>query len=113
MVRIIVAGGRDFGNYELLCRTLDEFGENFTVIAGGARGADFLGEKYAKERNLELIVYAAEWEKYGKSAGILRNISMAKNADCLVAFWDGKSRGTKHMIEEASKRNLKVRVVHY
>ena len=86
---------------------------NVTIISGGATGADALGEQFAKENNLELIVVPANWEKYGRAAGPRRNAEMAEMADALIAFWDGKSRGTKNMIETAEKKGLLVRVVNY
>lgn len=118
MFRVIVAGGRTFGDYELLKRKLDSalvnrVAEGITIVSGTARGADQLGEKYAKERGYEIASYPADWDQYGKSAGYIRNKEMAQNADALMAFWDGESRGTKHMIDLAHKHGLKVLVVNY
>lgn len=93
----------------LLSRTTDKI----QIVCGKARGADTLGEEYAKLRSLDIAYYPANWDHDGKSAGFKRNVEMAKNADALVAFWDGKSRGTKHMIETGKKRGLKVRIVKY
>jgi hypothetical protein len=72
-----------------------------------------LGEKYAKEEGFDLEIYPAQWDKYGKSAGFRRNEQMAKIADALIAFWDGKSHGTKHMIDIMNEKNLQVKVVEY
>ena len=69
------------------------------IVSGGAHGVDFCGEAYAKKQGLKLTVIPALWDKYGKKAGILRNITMAEYADALIAVWDGKSRGTEHMIK--------------
>jgi len=117
MFRVIIAGGRDFDNYDLLKRKMDhllsETVEPIQVVCGQARGADSLGQLYAKERGYEVRYYPANWDYYGKKAGMLRNEQMAQNADALVAFWDGKSRGTKNMIENAEKYNLKIRVIKY
>ena len=117
MFRVIIAGGRDFDNYDLLKRKMDhllsETVEQIQVVCGQARGADSLGQLYAKERGYEVRYYPANWDYYGKKAGMLRNEQMAQNADALVAFWDGKSRGTKNMIENAEKYNLKIRVIKY
>lgn len=87
--------------------------EGIQIVSGGARGADKLGELYAHTNLHSLKVFPADWEKFGKSAGYIRNEEMAKYADCLVAFWDGKSRGTKHMIDLAHKHGLQVRVVSF
>lgn len=117
MFRVIIAGGRDFGDYPLLSGTMDNLLRNITeeivVVCGQARGADTLGEQYAKERGYRVDYYPADWKRYGKRAGYLRNEQMARNADALVAFWDGESRGTKLMIELAKKYGLKVRVQRY
>lgn len=88
-------------------------GEEIRIISGGAKGADALGEEYARERGFIIVRYPAEWQKYGRQAGPMRNREMAANADALIAFWDDKSKGTKNMIEEAKKRGLKVAIKHY
>lgn len=87
--------------------------DEITVVCGKARGADTLGERYAEERGYAVHYFPADWDRYGKSAGHIRNEEMAKNADALVAFWDGKSRGTKDMIKLARQYGLRVRVKNY
>lgn len=114
--RVIIAGSRDFNDYELLKRVADYLLQNkdqVVIVSGAARGADLLGERYAKERGLEIARYEANWDLYGKRAGYLRNEEMARNADALIAFWDGRSRGTKHMIEIACNEELQVKTVMY
>lgn len=117
--RVIVAGGRDFRNYDLLKKKLDYYlsrvraTHDIRIVSGLARGADRLGLVYAKENHLPVDQFPAKWNEHGKRAGYLRNAEMANNADALVAFWDGQSKGTKHMIDIAKKKKLKVRVVHY
>lgn len=117
MFRVIIAGGRDFADYDMLSRVMDQLLKNVTsdimVVCGMARGADTLGERYAIERGYQVSYYPAEWDKYGKSAGYIRNEKMAQNADALVAFWDGNSRGTKSMIELAKKYRLNIRIRYY
>lgn len=118
MRRIIIAGSRDFSDYKLLCESLDEliagFGENaIEFVSGTCRGADRLGERYAKEKGFPVKRFPANWGTYGKRAGVLRNAQMADYADTLIAFWDGMSRGTKNMISEAGRKHLKVFVVRY
>jgi hypothetical protein len=100
MFRVIVAGGREFNNYALLRDKLDfalrnKISEGITIVSGAARGADKLGEQYAVERGYNIDSHPADWDKFGKSAGYIRNKEMAQNADALMAFWDGKSRGHK------------------
>lgn len=118
MFRVIIAGGRDFGNYSLLCKTMDHLlcnkqGENIQIVCGKARGADTLGERYARERGYSANYFPANWNTYGKRAGYVRNVEMAQAADALVAFWDGQSRGTAHMIKTAREYGLLVRVIKY
>lgn len=118
-MKIIIAGSRDFSNYELLRDRLNYLLKNasdedeITIISGGARGADQLGERYAKEKGYKIIRKPANWDKYGKSAGYKRNEEMAKIADVCVCFWDGESRGTKHMIDLSKKYKLKLNVIFY
>lgn len=118
-MKIIVAGSRNFNNYELLRDRLNYLLKNasdedeITIISGGARGADQLGERYAKEKGYKIIRKPANWDKYGKSAGYKRNEEMAKIADVCVCFWDGESRGTKHMIDLSKKYKLKLNVIFY
>lgn len=116
MVKIIVAGSRSFDNYDLLEEKLDELikgRKNTEIVSGNARGADLLGERYGKERELEIKRFPADWNKFGKKAGYLRNEEMAKYADVCVCFWDGSSAGTKNMIDLAEKYKLKTFVIRY
>ena len=116
--KVIIAGGRDFSDYDMLCRYADACLRNkavdgIEVVCGKARGADSLGEQYAKDRRYAIRYFPADWEHLGKSAGFIRNDQMAAYADALIAFWDGASHGTKHMIDTATKRKLAVRVKYY
>lgn len=115
-MKVIIAGGRDFDDYDLMKRKLDHLFSKRKpdeVVSGGARGADALGEGYSKERRIPLKIFKADWDKYGKAAGHVRNAEMAGYGTHLVAFWDGKSRGTKNMIETAKRKGLDVRVIYY
>lgn len=116
--RVIIAGCRDFNDYELLKEKCDYFlqdekKEDVVIISGHASGADALGERYAQERGFLLETYPADWKAHGRTAGPIHNARMASVANALIAFWDGKSRGTKNMIETAKNHNLKVVVVRY
>lgn len=118
MKKFIIAGGRDFSDGALLfeaCSTVMGIYDMDAacVISGTAKGADTLGEEYAEHYGYSVLKRPAEWEKYGKSAGYRRNHQMALEADALIAFWDGKSRGTKNMIEEAHKARLETHVYYY
>lgn len=117
-IRCIVAGGRDFNNYKLLRKKLDKIfydtlPDDIVIISGGARGADHCGEAYAVERGLQLEVMPADWDKYGRSAGHIRNREMAKVATHCVVFWDGQSSGSRNMIELAELYELELRVIRY
>lgn len=113
-MKTIIAGGRDFTDFDILWMILCAISDPPTeIVSGGARGADKLGEKAATDVGIPLKVFRANWDLYGKSAGYKRNVDMAIYADALIAFWDGKSRGTKHMIDIAIKNNLIVRVYDY
>lgn len=116
--RVIIEGCRDFNDYELLKEKCDYFlqdekKEDVVIISNHASGADALGERYAQERGFQLETFPADWKAHGRAAGPIRNARMASAANALIAFWDGKSRGTKNMIETAKNHNLKVVVVRY
>ena len=117
MFRVIIAGSRGFDNYDLLCAYADyklsKITDEIEIVSGWAKGADQLGERYAKERGYSLRIFPAEWDIYGKRAGYLRNVKMAEYADALLAFWDGKSVGTKNMINEAILRGLRIGIKMY
>jgi hypothetical protein len=118
MFKVIIAGGRDFNDYKLLHSKCSSILNNYLpseveVVSGGAKGADLLGEMFAREKGITTKCFLPDWDFYGKKAGMLRNKEMAFYADALIAFWDGKSKGTKNMIDEAKKKGLKIRVIYY
>ena len=131
--KVIIAGSRNFSNYRLLeekCnKILASIEAEIWIISGCAIGAYLLGEKYAKNKGYYLMECPAPWEdihgkphnqigitkngdKYWKLAGLHRNELMAKEADACIVFWDGKSTGTKNMIDLAKKYKLKLRVIN-
>lgn len=115
-MKVIIAGGRDFKDYNRLKEVCDKIlinQNNIEIISGTAGGADTLGERYAQEKGYEVKKFPAKWDEFGKKAGYLRNQEMGEYADGLIAFWDGQSKGTKHMIDIANKKGLKVRVISY
>jgi hypothetical protein len=117
-MKVIIAGSRNFNDYNSLCDFCDKILVNkidseIEIVSGTAMGADSLGERYAIDRGYKLIKFPADWDKYGKAAGYKRNSQMAEYADGLIAFWDGISKGTKHMIDLANKKELKVRVFYF
>ena len=131
-MRVIIAGGRDFNDFKLLESNINKIFKqlsdeklisiyvnesNIEIICGKARGADTLGEQFAKEYKLSIKYFPADWNTYGKSAGYRRNAEMANYAKedngVLIVFWDGKSKGTKHMIDLAKSNNIRVFIINY
>jgi len=117
-MKVIVAGGRNFQDYALLEATLLHLFSNTSpdeieIVSGGAKGADALGEQFAKIRQMLIQRFPADWRTHGKKAGFIRNMQMAEAAECLVAFWNGSSPGTRSMIQIARSKGLRVRVIRY
>lgn len=124
MLKMIVNGSRGFSNYVYLRDALKELfmikGYNPTqveIISGGARGADQYAIRFATEYNLKLKIMNADWGVHGKRAGIIRNQEMLDYATSdpndkamLISFWDGQSKGTKHMIDIAQKAGIDIRL---
>lgn len=107
MKKIVVAGSRGFNDYEKICEVLDDYDltPEDEIVSGTARGTDRLGERYAEEHSIKIKRFQADWNKYGKKAVYLRNEEIAKYCTEGVIFWDGDSKGTKHMINLLSKHN--------
>lgn len=108
-MKIVIAGCRDYNNYDdakqfidICINKLSNKG-NIVILSGGARGADALGERYAKENCYQIERFPADWARYGRGAGIKRNQQMAKTCDIAICFWDMKSKGTKSMIDFLQK----------
>lgn len=114
MFKVIVAGSREFNDYEFLKEKLNHLlryvGDEIEIVSGTAKGADKLGERFAKEHGYKITEFPANWNKFGLSAGYHRNEEMGKYADACVVFWINKSKGSKHMIDIAKKYLLKLRV---
>lgn len=114
--RIVVAGCRDYNNYNEAKKYIDfcisKIKENNTLvfISGCCEGADILGKRYAKENGYKIEYYPAEWNKYGKRAGPIRNKKMAEISDYVICFWDGKSKGTKTMIAYAKEKGKPIKI---
>lgn len=109
-MKVIIAGSRNITDYKIIEDAVKSSGfENITeIVSGGAHGVDFLGEQWALNNGLTVRSFPAEWAMYGKSAGMIRNKKMAEYGDGLIAVWDGESRGTQNMIENARKKNLPI-----
>lgn len=120
MFKVIIAGSREFDNYDMLKEKCDKIlsrkvneGEEIVIVSGTARGADTLGEKYAEERGYKVERYPANWDKYGKRAGYLRNKKMAEVSNACIVFLSSKAenKGSKMMISIATEEKLLIRVI--
>ena len=114
--RVVIAGCRDYNNYEEAKQYIDyclsdiRKENDIIILSGCAKGADALGERYAEENGFKIEKHPADWAKFGRSAGPERNEQMAKLCDYVICFWDGKSCGTKSMIELARKYNKPIKI---
>jgi hypothetical protein len=109
-MRFGIVGSRSFLNYPYLCVCVSDAVTKLgnppidLVVSGGAKGADTLAIDYAKECGYVWKVFPANWERDGKSAGYKRNVEIVNNSDVVIAFWDGKSKGTAHTINLAKEQ---------
>lgn len=113
MKKVIIAGGRDYNDYHKISDTCDKIltYDQIQIVSGKCSGVDYLGEKYAIENGYSIKEFPANWNKYKKAAGPIRNKEMAEYADILIAFYNGKSKGTKNMITLAKKNNLEIYII--
>ncbi len=114
--KIVIAGCRDYNNYKEAKEYIDfciseiKRTNEIVILSGSASGADAIGERYAMENGFAVEKHPADWRKYGRAAGPKRNKEMAEESDYVICFWDGKSKGTKSMIEYAKKSNKPVKI---
>lgn len=114
-MRLAIVGSRTFNDYNRLEEVLFQSGmlyEIECIISGGAKGADNLAKLFALRNNIQFREYPAQWDKYGLSAGYIRNEEIVEACDEVLAFWDGVSKGTKHTIDIAKNKNKKVTVYY-
>lgn len=114
-MKTIIAGSREINDSRIVDQVIQNE-INFTVtevVCGCAGGVDTLGDQWANQHGVPVKYFPARWRVLGKMAGFARNIQMANYADCLIAIWDGHSRGTKHMIDKAKELGLNVHVHIY
>ena len=111
-MKLAIIGSRNFKDWDLLVTTLAPYLDAVDlVVSGGASGADFLGAKWATINNIETLIFPANWEKFGKKAGFIRNVDIIKSCDFCIAFWDGTSRGTAHSISLCNKYNKAIKII--
>lgn len=116
MFKVIICGSRSFNSISYLTEKCDYFlsrKDEIEIVSGMARGADYLGSVYGYNHSYKLTGFEADWDKYGKSAGFKRNVVMGDYADACIAFWDGESSGTKHMIQYMRKLRKPVKIILY
>ena len=119
MTKILVCGSREFSDKETeiaeLNKLIATYNGDVEIVSGHAKGADMFAEEYAIEHDIPLKSFIPDWKQYGRSAGIIRNREMIEyisdSDNCVIAFWDGKSKGTKYTIDTAKKKGLTVIVV--
>jgi hypothetical protein len=112
-MRIGIIGSREFNDYELVKSVMSDYQNVEVIVSGGARGADTLGERWASENGVKTLIFKPDWDKYGKSAGFIRNKDIVRNSDLIIAFWDGQSKGTKSSIDLCENYKVKVKVIKY
>ena len=106
-MRVIVCGSRRWRDRDMIADRLADLPVESTIVHGAAGGADTIAAQEAEKLGLLLDPHPAEWELYGKRAGYLRNRKMAElGADLVIAFWDGRSRGTMHMVDLAEEYGI-------
>lgn len=118
--RVIICGGRDFSDrnfcFSQLRQLLASY-ENIEIVSGHAKGADTFGEEYAEENGLKVSVFKPDWKLYGRAAGPIRNRQMLEYAEeenpVVIAFWNGKSKGTENMIRQSERAGAEVHIVSY
>lgn len=114
-VKLAIVGSRTFTDYAKLHKTVTQILKveqiEHIISGGGAYGTDSLAERFAKQHKIELTVYTPDWERLGKSAGMIRNKTIIDSCDCAIAFWDGISKGTKNAIEYCKKTDTPLVVI--
>ena len=114
MLKIIIAGSRNFNDKDFVYEKLDKILSNYEdieIVEGGARGVDSLARQYAIDYKIPYKEFSAHWDAYGKAAGGIRNDQMAQYGDMLIAFYNG-SKGTKNMINAAKRKNLETIIIN-
>ena len=112
-MKLAIIGGRDFKNYDRMKECYSAIPNITEIVSGGAKGADSMGEMIAFDYDLKFTCFKPDWETHGKAAGFIRNRLIIEHADVVLAFWDGKSKGTENFISIANKLEKPICVVSY
>ena len=123
MVKLAIIGSRGFIDYGHLSLVMAEWFGRYEeagpycivteVISGGANGADKLGARWAKEKGIKLTEFIPDWDRLGKRAGFVRNEDIVKAADCVLAFWDGVSKGTGNSLSIAKRLKKPTLIIYF
>ncbi len=108
---VAVIGSRSFSDYKLLEETLESISGISQIVSGGSKGADSLAEEYAEQRQISMVIIKPDWKQYGKGAGIVRNRKIIETVEMVVAFWDGKSKGTASSLKMAKSKWIPILTV--
>lgn len=111
---LAVVGSRSYADYPTFTSEMDALRKEIDIceiVSGGARGADSMAERYARENGIEMRVFKPDWRLHGRKAGLLRNLDIVGRANYVIAFWDGNSPGTRSAINIARKTNKNVKVI--
>jgi len=108
---VAIIGGREFTDFNFVVDELDNIEGIEHIVSGGARGADTMAVNYAKLRHISWHEHKAEWSKYGRAAGPIRNKKVVDDADTIIAFWNGRSAGTRNAIQQAREQGKKVIII--
>lgn len=114
-IKITIGGCRDYNDYETFCSFAEECinehsANDITVLSGHCSGVDMMAERFANEKGYSLEIHPAQWNRYGKAAGPIRNKIMVEKSDLVIAYWDYKSKGTRDLIECAEKLNKPIKI---
>ena len=110
-MKVIIAGSRTINDYSLVASAIEQSNFDVTeVVCGDAKGVDTIGDQWAQKNTIPVTHFPANWKKFGRGAGCIRNRQMAEYGDALIAITTG-SRGTANMIKEATKLGLKIFVL--
>lgn len=115
MKSLAIIGSRDFTNLSYaasVAKPYIEIHDIEEIVSGGAAGADRLAEEIAEIYGLRIRVFKANWKKYGKAAGMIRNGDIIDNCDCALVFWNGESKGTLNSINRLAKARKMFLVVN-
>ena len=116
--RITIGGCRDFEDFEFFKTHLDtiiaqlNLDSDIIILSGHCRGTDFLAERYAVDNGFSLELFPAKWQQYGRSAGVIRNREMVLQSDLVIVFWDGKSKGTKNLINNTVELSKPLQIIY-